>query len=537
MQSKAAVALLLLFSLCYASEISDWVKYKRPNPTDEVRVVLAIKQNNRDWLERKLRAVSYPDSPEYGNHMNFDEIARHVHGRPESVETVLQKFESYGIERDRIQLTVGNGFVVANLLIQDAEAMFAAEFYHYKYRHDPKLITLKSPKYSLPDGFDGHIDFLCCFDKFPQAHHTEPKVYDNIQETELLITPEVINSAYKLEEYSATNPKTTQAIAGFLKEYFNPSDLQRFQEKYRLPIKPIAKIVGKNDPDNPRAEATLDVEYIQATGRNVTTWFISTSTYANTRQEDFLSWLIGLVNNTDSPLVHSVSYGDSENSISADYLRRTEDEFKKVGISGRTLLVSSGDSGVSCNNGKFHPMWPASSPSVTAVGGTKDNYELWSSSGGGFSNVFSSPDYQKEAVQDYFQRGDAPASKYYNVAGRGYPDVSAFSFNFLIEYADSTIPVSGTSCSAPTFAGVVSLLNDVRLNQNMKPLGFINPLLYQHLKGNGFIDVAMGNNGMGHYCPGFKAGKGWDPASGWGSPNFSVLKQLVVNGIYYNPRK
>ena len=60
-------------------------------------MVLAIKQDNRDWLERKLREVSYPDSPEYGNHMNFDEIAGHVHGRPESVETVLQKFESHGI--------------------------------------------------------------------------------------------------------------------------------------------------------------------------------------------------------------------------------------------------------------------------------------------------------------------------------------------------------------------------------------------------------------------------------------------------------
>ena len=348
----------------------------------------------------------------------------------------------------------------------------------------------------------------------------------------MLITPEVINSAYKLEKYSATNPQTTQAIAGFLKQYFTPSDLKRFQEKYNLPIKPIAKIVGENNANKPGVEATLDVEYIQATGRNVTTWFISTTTYANTKQEDFLSWLIGLVNNTDSPLVHSVSYGDYEKSISADYLRRTEDEFKKIGISGRTLLFASGDDGVACENEKFYPMWPSSSPSVTAVGGTKDELELWSSSGGGFSNIYSTPDYQKEALQEYLQRGDAPPSKYYNATGRAYPDVSAFSVNFLIEYAESIMPVSGTSCAAPTFAGIVSLLNDVRLNQNMKPLGFLNPLLYQ-LKGNGFIVATMGNNGEGFLCPGFKAGKGWDPASGWGSPNFSVLKQLVVDGMYY----
>ena len=72
------------------------------------------------------------------------------------------------------------------------------------------------------------------------------------------------------------------------------------------------------------------------------------------------------------------------------------------------------------------------------------------------------------------------------------------------------------------------MLNDVRLNAGKKPLGFLNPLLYKTLHGRGFLDVMNGTNSWGiDDCPGFKANVGWDPASGWGSPDFGILKQIV----------
>lgn len=39
--------------------------------------------------------------------------------------------------------------------------------------------------------------------------------------------------------------------------------------------------------------------------------------------------------------------------------------------------------------------------------------------------------------------------------------------------------VGGTSASAPTFAGIVTLLNNIRLGNNKPALGFLNPFLYQ----------------------------------------------------------
>lgn len=55
------------------------------------------------------------------------------------------------------------------------------------------------------------------------------------------------------------------------------------------------------------------------------------------------------------------------------------------------------------------------------------------------------------------------------------------------------ISVGGTSASSPTFAAVVALLNDVRLAEGKRPLGFLNPWLYS-LGAQGFNDITVGNN-------------------------------------------
>ena len=147
--------------------------------------------------------------------------------------------------------------------------------------------------------------------------------------------------------------------------------------------------------------------------------------------------------------------------------------------------------------------------------------------GGGFSKIFDTPDYQKSAVEAYLSIGGVPNKKYFNSAGRAYPDLSALAVNYEIVIDGIPLPVDGTSCSAPTTAGIISLLNDVRLKNGKSTLGFLNPLLYGTLKGNGFFDITEGTNHGRLSCKGFPATKGWDAASGWGSPNFGVLKSLV----------
>ena len=85
----------------------------------------------------------------------------------------------------------------------------------------------------------------------------------------------------------------------------------------------------------------------------------------------------------------------------------------------------------------------------------------------------------------------------------------------------------GTSCATPTFSGIVSLLNDIRLSNQKPTLGFLNPLFYQHPEV--FNDVTLGANNGGEDCGniGFSAATGWDPVTGLGSPNFPKLADLV----------
>jgi tripeptidyl-peptidase-1 len=50
----------------------------------------------------------------------------------------------------------------------------------------------------------------------------------------------------------------------------------------------------------------------------------------------------------------------------------------------------------------------------------------------------------------------------------------------------------GTSCAAPTFGGIIALLNDARISVGKAPLGFLNPLIYSHPEI--FNDITEGNN-------------------------------------------
>jgi len=210
---------------------------------------------------------------------------------------------------------------------------------------------------------------------------------------------------------------------------------------------------------------------------------------------------------------------------------RCNTEFTKTGARGITILAASGDSGVGADRGscvKFVSQWPAASPFITAVGGT---FQVGAAetgvgfSGGGFSNYWDRPAWQKEAVAKYFTVAqNLPPQDRYNQTGRGFPDVAALATGYLVIVDGFPMPVDGTSCSTPTFSGVVSLLNDVRLTASKNPLGFLNPFIYQNAAA--FNDVTTGNN-PGCGTRGFQAAAGWDPVTGMGTPNFAKLVEAV----------
>lgn len=203
--------------------------------------------------------------------------------------------------------------------------------------------------------------------------------------------------------------------------------------------------------------------------------------------------------------------GGEEGGFDGSYMDRVCSEFMKVGSRGISVFFSTGDNGVagngerSCNNG-FYPVWPATCPWITAVGGTQFNgtdevvanfYRLnknVQSPGGGYSNHFAAPDYNKDVTTAYANSLDSSYDGYYNPNGRGYPDVSLVSVNYQTYVNGKVLSALGTSASSPAWAALVGVLNDYRKSKGESNLGFINPLLYSAKGKAALRDITEGNN-------------------------------------------
>mmetsp|Transcript_20046 Transcript_20046/g.40834 ORF Transcript_20046/g.40834 Transcript_20046/m.40834 type:complete len:174 (-) Transcript_20046:110-631(-) len=145
-------------------------------------------------------------------------------------------------------------------------------------------------------------------------------------------------------------------------------------------------------------------------------------------------------------------------------------------------------------------------------------------SSGGFSKDYFRPTWQDDAVAAYFAsatyKANQPEEDFF-ADGRAYPDVAAFGQNVqVVSNGKPASGVSGTSCSAPIFGGIVSLLNHELLSQGEAPMGWINPWLYANPQM--FTDVTEGSNPY-EKCDGFFAAAGWDPVTGMGTPLYPEM--------------
>lgn len=225
----------------------------------------------------------------------------------------------------------------------------------------------------------------------------------------------------------------------------------------------------------------------------------------------------------------------------------------KLGIMGVSIFVSSGDDGAPGSVARDHPnkcgyspSFPATSPYVTAVGATQgpesgDLTECTCSSqtgavitsGGGFSDMFTQPSYQKDAVLNFFQvtRGAFEPVSGFSRTGRGYPDISLTGYNYQVVIGQKVYGVSGTSASSPAVAAQVSLVNAARLKLGLSPVGFLNPALYT-LYDKFTNDVEYGTNmcTASVVCcnQGFTSAIGWDPTNGFGSLNFGLFYETML---------
>lgn len=263
---------------------------------------------------------------------------------------------------------------------------------------------------------------------------------------------------------------------------------------------------------------------------------------------DFFKHLLDQKDASSIPHTISISYGEEEQTVPATYAQTVCGQIAALAVRGVSVLSGSGDwgPGSTCqtNDGKattrFMPFFPSSCPWMTSVGGTTGYAPeiAVDFAGGGFSDLWPRPWYQKEAVNGYLSQLEDRWKGMYNPTGRGFPDIAAQGTNFMVVVSGKDTAIGGTSASTPVVASVVALLNAQRLQDGKPTLGFLNPWLYS-LNGTGTTDIVAGGSvgctGKGYTggktilvpYAGWNATKGWDPVTGLGTPLFDeLLKSL-----------
>jgi len=389
-----------------------------------------------------------------------------------------------------------------------------------------------------------------------------------------LVTPGCLRTFYGTVNYTVQT-ECQMALCDYLGEVNLRTDVKQYLEMYRpdavagadefkqvsiangtvqqTPLTEAQLTAGTGVEGNLDAETMLGVAYplpllIYSTGGSDPSFKPDAVTPTNT-DEPYLAWLAYVLAQPDLPTVISTSYGDDEQTISVSYATTACQQFAQLGARGVSVIFSSGDQGVGASGGcytndghnksTFLPSFPASCPYVTAVGATymfnpevaafDPRFSIPFSSGGGFSNYFSRPWYQKHAVSEYLASHNN-FSQYrglFNPNGRGIPDIAAQGVNFSTIWNGSVIPVDGTSCSAPTAAAIIALVNDALIANGRSALGFLNPWLYSFGQ-RAFNDILSGSS-SGCNTTGFPAAKGWDAVTGFGSP--VRFRGLLLRGV------
>jgi subtilase family serine protease len=559
--SRFLLYLLVPFAVSAASQaqtklpgsVPPWANAKSyvaaANPSDTIGFRVYLAWNNASAVEALAQAVSNPASSSYGSYLTPAQFRQQFAPSQAQASAVQAWLRSQGFT---IEYTPQNNhYVSAEGTVAQAAAAFGTSFGTYSIQG----LTLRSPsaEVSIPNTLAGVVSGVIGLDDSAQLVETDhttgdappPAAFVSAQPCSSYwgqlaavgftdpygagplpyapcgYTPQQIKGAYGLGSTGLDGSGQTVAI---IDAYASPTivaDVDQWSINRGLPTLhggQFSQVVApgtyhhperglKQDPQGWYGEETLDVEAVHGMAPGADIVFVG----APNNFQDLDAALNHVVDRGLAQIV-SNSYGFNTELLAPGFIKPFEDTILQGAIEGIGIYFSSGDNGdESLVEGYTTTDWPASSPFVTAVGGTTlavgatDNYlfetgwgaytstwtgKTWSPTppgkwlyggGGGVSRIFDEPSYQVGAV---------PSSVFsaQGRTGRAVPDISANAdpnTGYLVgetqTFPDGTVKYSeyrlgGTSLACPLVAGIMALAD-----QNIgKPHGFANPVFYSH---------------------------------------------------------
>ncbi len=530
-------------------------------PLGNITLMLRPSAAQQAALEQLLAQQQDTASPEFHQWLTPETYAERFGASPSDLDKITNWLRSEGFA---VRYTArGRDFISFTGTAAQVESALHTQI--HRYRVGPAAHFANASDVSLPVDIEPMVaGVMGLHDFHPKSpRHQFQSNYTQGDGTHYLL-PDDLATIYNLMpmyRYGYTGAGQSIVIVG--QSDIDPADIAAFRNAWGMPdttiqMVPVGNYPGVNDDE---VEADLDLEWSGAMARFANLIYV---------YGDDVSYAANYaVDNNLAPIV-SESFGLCEylvgsNRLGLYYFRV---EAQKAASLGITWLASSGDTGAAgCDNNVsvatqgLGVSIPASIPEITAVGGTQlneGNLTYWSgsnglyggsalsyipemawnetaasvavggtigSSGGGVSAVYPKPAWQTGA--------GVP-----NDGARDVPDVSltaaAGHDPYVVVSEGFALGIGGTSASAPSFAGMLAVLNQYLVQNKVqaKPgLGNINPKLYAMAAGGAsgvFHDITLGDNIVpcqmktpdctsGQF--GYKAGVGYDMVTGLGSVN------------------
>ncbi|WP_109486098.1 protease pro-enzyme activation domain-containing protein [Occallatibacter savannae] len=530
-----------------------------------VSIVFNRSAQQQAALEKLLAAQQDPSSPQYHRWLTPEQFGAQFGMAQSDLDKVQTWLEQQGLAVERVARSRNE--IRFSGTVGQLEQAFQTELHYYEAGSGTHFAP--STQLSMPAAIAPTVQAVTNLSSFrPRPMHVKPRTaFTSGKSGNNFFAPGDIALTYDVAPlYTAGIDGTGQSITVVGQSAIDPKDIENFQAAAGLPTKaPVMVIVPGSGSSTVVAgdegESDLDLEWSGAIAKGATLNFVYTGSNTNFNTFDSLQYAIveGIGN------IISISYGACETAIQKSNFS-LETVFQQAQAQGQTIVASSGDQGSTACSGDTNGLtqteqdaiavnYPASSPYVTAVGGTEissanatsstywtstsgtdlltsvrsyipevswnDNSTQYglSSSGGGASALFTKPAWQKGVA-------GIP-----NDGKRDLPDISLYSSPNLPGYLfctsdksdwigqSSSGPAQAASCSsgfrdsvsggnyltvaggtsfaAPIFAGMIALINQKQGWTGGQ--GLTNSTLYTLASSastysSGFHDVTSGNN-------------------------------------------
>ena len=526
---------------------------------DRMLLVLNSSPAQSADLGALLAAQQNPHSPLYHQWLTPAEFAARFGASDADLAQVSAWLESHGLTIDEIP--TGRRLVVFSGSAAQVFAAFRTSLHIYRVNGTNHLANASDPQ--IPAALSGLVAGVVSLHDFRRTSEMRMR-------TPLTAQPDYSAGAthylfpadfaiiYDLNPlFTAGTNGTGSSIAIAARSNIRLSDVEAFRFMAGLAANDPTVTLDGADPGlvaHDQDESTLDAEWSGAAAPAAAVNLVVAATTATTDGVDLAAaWI---VNHAAAPVV-SMSYGSCEQEMGATALAFYNSLWEQAASQGMSVFVASGDAGAAgcsaatANTGSATAVnGLCTTPYSTCVGGTEFDEEsnagqywspanstgygsalayipeevwnesasnggtgLWAS-GGGTSVVYAQPAWQMDVD------GAASANSM-----RAVPDISLAAADhdgyFVVENGSFWI-ASGTSASAPSFAGIMALVAE---SQHGAQQGNANPRLYAlaNSSDDPFHPTPSGDNNVPGVA-GFSAtGATYNLATGLGSVDAALL--------------